>query len=322
MRGSALVPATSCMALSELDHARVLIDAASYYEAFCRAALRARRYIYISGWQFDTQARLLRPDPAAPPPYPIELLPFLNHLCETNPALEIYITAWDYSVVYALEREWLQRLKFDFQSHSRVHFEFLNHPEPGGCHHQKIVVVDGAIAFVGGLDLCDSRWDTRQHVKDDPARVDTHDKPYKPFHDIQVGLVGPVVRVIEQLFLDGWRMAGGLELRLDAGVDASGRPLDAAPEGDARGAIEGLGLPLRGRHVGVSRTEWLEDGQVIGEIQALFERVVPHGRPQDYLIRLNRGPVAAGQVLQEGDRVSITPTKIEGVRPVCSKLAA
>ena len=34
--------------------------------------------------------------------------------------------------------------------------------------------------------------------------------------------------------------------------------------------------------------------------------------PKTYLIRVNRQPVASDQVLQEGDRVSITPTKIEG----------
>ena len=38
----------------------------------------------------------------------------------------------------------------------------------------------------------------------------------------------------------------------------------------------------------------------------------PTAGPQDYLIRVNRQPVAADQVLQEGDRVSVTPTKIEG----------
>lgn len=273
MKGSAIVPTTSCLAVSELDRARVLVDAENYYEAFCQAALRARRYIYISGWQFDTQAKLLRPDPAAPPAHPIELLPFLNHLCEANPALEIYVTAWDYSVVYALEREWLQKLKFDFQSHSRVHFEFLNHPEPGGCHHQKLVVVDGVIAFVGGLDLCDSRWDTRRHQKHDPARIDTRGKPYKPFHDIQVGLVGPVVSVLEQLFLDGWRLAGGLAPGVTGaiGADASREPEAAS---DAALAIEGLGVSLAARHVAVSRTEWLPEGEVIGEIQALFERAI------------------------------------------------
>ena len=47
-------------------------------------------------------------------------------------------------------------------------------------------------------------------------------------------------------------------------------------------------------------------------VDKLFAERVPHGKPQDYLIRVNRQPVAAGQVLQEGDRVSLTPTKIEG----------
>jgi hypothetical protein len=50
-------------------------------------------------------------------------------------------------------------------------------------------------------------------------------------------------------------------------------------------------------------------------IQRLFEDRVPGGRPQDYLIRLNRQPAAAGQVLREGDRVSFTPAKIEGAKP-------
>lgn len=34
--------------------------------------------------------------------------------------------------------------------------------------------------------------------------------------------------------------------------------------------------------------------------------------PDDYLIRVNRQPVSKDQVLQEGDRITVTPTKIEG----------
>ena len=49
-------------------------------------------------------------------------------------------------------------------------------------------------------------------------------------------------------------------------------------------------------------------------IQTLFEQTVPHASPKDYLIRLNRGPVAADYVLQDGDRVSITARKIQGAR--------
>jgi sulfur carrier protein ThiS len=47
-------------------------------------------------------------------------------------------------------------------------------------------------------------------------------------------------------------------------------------------------------------------------VEQLFAQRVPHGKPADYLIRVNRQPVPANQVLQEGDRVSLTPTKIEG----------
>ena len=47
-------------------------------------------------------------------------------------------------------------------------------------------------------------------------------------------------------------------------------------------------------------------------VQALFSEQVPGGNPQDYLIRVNRQPTTADQVLCEGDRVSFTPVKIEG----------
>jgi len=47
-------------------------------------------------------------------------------------------------------------------------------------------------------------------------------------------------------------------------------------------------------------------------VAKLFAERVPHGNPADYLIRVNRQPVSADQVLQTGDRVSFTPVKIEG----------
>ena len=47
-------------------------------------------------------------------------------------------------------------------------------------------------------------------------------------------------------------------------------------------------------------------------VRALFKQQVPHGEPGQYLIRVNRQPAAADQVLNDLDRVSFTATKIEG----------
>lgn len=53
------------------------------------------------------------------------------------------------------------------------------------------------------------------------------------------------------------------------------------------------------------------DGTTVAQ---LFERQIASDRPNDCLIRVNRQPSPADQILQEGDRISITPTKIEGAR--------
>jgi hypothetical protein len=49
-------------------------------------------------------------------------------------------------------------------------------------------------------------------------------------------------------------------------------------------------------------------------VQTLFGERLPGRKPDDYLIRVNRQPVSRDQVLQPGDRVTMTPTKIEGAR--------
>ena len=48
-------------------------------------------------------------------------------------------------------------------------------------------------------------------------------------------------------------------------------------------------------------------------VRTLFDDKIG-GKPADYLIRVNRQPSTADQQLQEGDRISITPTKIEGAK--------
>ena len=51
-------------------------------------------------------------------------------------------------------------------------------------------------------------------------------------------------------------------------------------------------------------------------VATLFAERMSGRKPADYLIRVNRQPVSADQVLRDGDRISITPSKIEGASNV------
>ncbi len=53
----------------------------------------------------------------------------------------------------------------------------------------------------------------------------------------------------------------------------------------------------------------VESGTTVAKF---FDQKMPGCSPRDYLIRVNRQPVPQDHVLQEGDRLTITPVKIEG----------
>ena len=156
----------------------VIVDAADYYYAFYWAARRARRSILISGWEFDSGVPLLR-GADAPPGEEVRFLRFLNGLCAATPGLFICLLAWDFNLVLAGEREWLQRIFFHWLTHERFHFHVDDSPIVGGSHHQKFVVIDGHLAFLGGMDICEARWDDRRHLAENPVRL-ARGWPQKP----------------------------------------------------------------------------------------------------------------------------------------------
>ncbi len=242
----------------------LLVDADIYYGAFVRAARRARRSILLSGWQFDTEAQLLRGGESLPGTENT-LVGFLNRLCADNPQLEIHILAWDYSLVYAVEREWMQRLKMALKTNERIHFEYWTHPNPGGSHHHKYALIDEEVAFVGGLDICDSRWDTRAHAAHDQRRVDVSGEPYRPFHDLQLALRGAVVADIRGIFAEFW-----------AAVSDQPPPQDL-PRWSQSPSLAELapgGLPVRGSEILLSRTLFREDQAPVAEVEALLTQAI------------------------------------------------
>lgn len=186
----------------------MLVDTSAYFGALREAALRAQRVLYIVGWDVDSRT-LLAGDPNVAPDdgYPPRLLEFLNALLVARPALHVYVLAWDFSMIYALERELLSSLKFGWRAHPRLHFALDDHHPAGGSQHQKLAVIDDRVAFCGGMDLTIRRWDTPAHRADDPGRRDPRGIAYAPMHDVQVAVDGEAALALGDLVRERWRAA-------------------------------------------------------------------------------------------------------------------
>lgn len=249
---------------ARVEQSAVLVDARSYYRAFYHAALRAERYVVVAGWQFDSEVALLRGPDAENAPLPVTFLPFLVALCARRPDLKIYLLAWDFSLVYALEREWMQRLRFAVGAPDGLRFRFDTHPLPAGSHHQKFVVVDGQLAFAGGMDICDARWDDRRHASVNPLRVNVAGEPSRPNHEVQAAVIGDAALDLAELFRTRWQNACGEALALPEPPDAPAARFDLA-ELTANDL-----LPIASREVWISRTSVEAGSPPVCEIRSAY----------------------------------------------------
>jgi uncharacterized membrane protein YdjX (TVP38/TMEM64 family)/phosphatidylserine/phosphatidylglycerophosphate/cardiolipin synthase-like enzyme len=229
------------------------------------ALAKARHSFFILGWDIDSRMRLT--PGGANDGLPEPLSDFLNALVAARRGLHGYVLSWDFAMLYTLEREWLPIFKLDWRTHHRLSFSLDDHIPAGASHHQKIVVVDDAVAFVSGYDLTRVRWDTCRHEKDDPRRVDHRGVAYPPFHDVGIAVGGDCARALGELARERWRRATG---RLP-------RPAPAAPVPDAWPA--GVESALTDIDVAIARTEPVFNGYpAVGEIRQLHLDVIASAR--------------------------------------------
>ena len=76
-----LLPGQTYWRREEVHAAGLLVDGRDYYRALWHAAQRARRYIALAGWQFDSDVALLRGDDVGEARGEVRLLPMLDELC-------------------------------------------------------------------------------------------------------------------------------------------------------------------------------------------------------------------------------------------------
>jgi phosphatidylserine/phosphatidylglycerophosphate/cardiolipin synthase-like enzyme len=264
-----LAPGDNCWAIDATGHSGLLIDARDYYREFFRAAKRAEKFIAIAGWQFDREVCLLRGEEATLADEDVRFLPFLDGLCKANPELNIYLLAWDFSLLYAIEREWMQRLIFNLTTSDRLKFRFDTHSSVMGSHHQKVAIIDGTLAFTGGMDICRSRWDDRNHLPENAYR-DEGSKAHGPYHDVQAFVTGAAAQRLTSLFEQRWEKAGHGELHL---------PVSNKPPARVRAT-----LPLPRTPVAFSRTRCQTDCVTgVREIRSLYRRAIASANRLIYL---------------------------------------
>ncbi len=208
-----LVPGRNCWRVERAEKFRCVQDGEEYFRLVRGAILRARRSVFILGWDVLAAVDLLpgagndtaSDDIASNQTAPTRLAQLLDFVVRRNRKLHVYVLIWDYAALYALERDPFSRFKLGWATHRRVHFRYDDQHPYAGSHHQKVVVVDDRLAFSGGLDLTGHRWDTPAHEGENPLRKGGTGQPYTPFHDVQAMVEGPVATCLGELARERWR---------------------------------------------------------------------------------------------------------------------
>ncbi|KAJ6942233.1 hypothetical protein NC652_008142 [Populus alba x Populus x berolinensis] len=214
----------------------------------------AKHLIYITGWSVYTEISLVRDSRRPKPGGDITLGELLKK--KASEGVRVLMLIWDdRTSVDLLKKDGLMATHDEetenYFQNTEVHCVLCpRNPDDGGSivqdlqistmftHHQKIVVVDSAmpngdsqrrrvVSYVGGIDLCDGRYDTPFHslfrTLDTAHHDDFHQPnftgasiqkggPREPWHDIHSRLEGPIAWDVLFNFEQRWKKQGGKDL--------------------------------------------------------------------------------------------------------------
>ncbi|MEP6463748.1 MAG: phospholipase D family protein [Frankiaceae bacterium] len=185
----------------------VLVDGASAFGALEKAIREATRHVHIAGWHASPDFRLTRPNGS----------PLRDLLAETAERIPVRLLLWAGPPLplFPPSRHMVKAAQQEFSRDSQVHCVLDGRERTLHCHHEKIAILDGEVAFVGGIDLTALQGDRY----DDPAHA-----PHEPmgWHDVAVRLQGPAVADVAQHFIQRWGEVTGEHLPEPATCPTSG----------------------------------------------------------------------------------------------------
>ncbi|KRA83552.1 phospholipase D-like domain-containing protein [Altererythrobacter sp. Root672] len=252
------------------SRARLIVDAEAYFDLMQQAMLKARQRILLIGWDVDTRVHLTHGrrwwQRGWNRNFPARLGGFIPWLTRNRQGLEVRILKWGVGALKFAFRGSMMLDLIRWFPNRRIDFKF-DSIHPLGCsHHQKIVVIDKALAVCGGIDMTVGRWDTPKHLEQDARRKTPNGAPYFPWHDMTMMMEGPVAAELEALALNRWVRAGG-------------KPLTPSTPSDDSAWPDGLDPHFENVEVGIARTrpEYDEDPGV-REIEALFRQHIARAK--------------------------------------------
>ena len=198
-----LQPGLTCWRTAPAERVAFLLDNSTYFSAAKAAMLQARRSIHLIGWAFDPLTQL-EPGPDGSGPGSDQIGGLLKRLAAERPELDVRILVWKSALPIAASQHFFpHRARRAFHG-SRVRFRLDATVPFGACHHQKVLVIDDAIAFCGGGDIGVDRWDTVKHREHDKRRTMPWGKVHGPRHEVMAMIEGPAARALGDLVRARW----------------------------------------------------------------------------------------------------------------------
>lgn len=263
-----LRPGETCWRVARAGRMTPIVDAADYFTAAKSAMMKARHSILLVGWDFDTRITLERDGSRQDAPN--RLGPFLRWLVRQRPGLQIHLLKWDPGIVQSLGHGIMPLVLLQLATRRQVRFKLDRHHPLAACHHQKIVVIDDALAFCGGIDMTVDRWDTSDHPDRDPRRRRPGGSLHGPWHDVTTAVDGGVAKALGELARKRWR-------------HATGEDIPVPPEGGDPWP-DGLEPVLRDVDVAIARSQPDHEGQrEAREIEALYLQAIGSAERTIYL---------------------------------------
>jgi phosphatidylserine/phosphatidylglycerophosphate/cardiolipin synthase-like enzyme len=208
---------------------RVHIDGDEALAAAAKAIMAAKSFVHIAGWFASPDFRLTR-EPNAPT--------LRDLLADVAQRADVRVLLWAGPPLplFKPTRGMAQQVRAAFTERSNVRCVLDQRERTMHCHHEKLVIVDGELAFVGGIDLTDlagDRRDNPQHLPDRPLG----------WHDVAAELRGPIVADVAGHFAQRWQEVAGEQLAPVATPPAAGQSavqlVRTVPEGTYRFAQRG-----------------------------------------------------------------------------------